>query len=144
MLWLVFSPSNSFRSRLCSMKVISHNSNIRRWAVVGVSTTLMDWALFVLFYRLNHDVLISNSLSLVLSTSTNHLLHHNWTFRNQARISQSTRRFALWTITLSLLESFLVARAIYWGLPAFMAKGLAMGLLILVSFTVLRKWVYKK
>ena len=138
------SPIYSLKTRLCSMKVLSHDSNIRRWAIVGLSTTLMDWSLFVLFYRYMHNVFFSNSLSLVLSTSTNHLLHHYWTFQNQARISKSTVRFAFWTITLSLTESFLVAKAIHSGLPAFMAKGLAMGLLILVSFTVLRKWVYKK
>lgn len=138
------SPFNSLRTRLCSLKVFSWDSNMRRWAVVGSSTTLMDWALFVLFYRFCHNVLISNSLSLVISTSTNHLLHHYWTFQNEARISKSTFRFALWTTTLSLLESFMVAKAISWGFSAFMAKGLAMGFLILVSFTVLRKWVYKK
>jgi len=140
----VVSPVNCLRNRLYQLKVLLKDSKIRRWATVGLSTTLMDWGLFVLVYEYTHSVLLANSLSLVLSTSANHILHHYWTFGNQAKISQSTLRFTLWTTTLSLLESLMVAKAIRFGLPAFMAKGLAMGLLILVSFTVLRKWVYKK
>ena len=92
------------------------NYSMIRWSLVGITTTAIDYLLFILLYGVTHSVYISNFLSAVVATSLNYLTHHKWTFKSQEKYSKSGIKYLLnlifwWIISTSIIN-FLVASEI--------------------------------
>jgi putative flippase GtrA len=88
-------------------------STIWRWALVGVTTTLVDYVIFIFIFSILRSVLTSNLISGLLSITFNYLSHYFWSFRSKSNHSRAGIRYfvnllifwAVGTLFLSILIS---------------------------------------
>ena len=134
---------SSLRSNINKSQLGSLDPQIRRWFLVGISTKFIDWCLFSLLFALLKSVVYANLISAIIATTSNHLLHHYWTFSGVGVLQKTTIRFFLWTSGLFCIETITVRQLVGIGSPALLAKAVTMVILVILSFAVLKRWVYQ-
>ena len=117
---------------------------VMRFAVVGICVAI--------FFMLSNAILgkmFSAELAFVLSYPPALALHYGlnkyWTFKDsqRANITQIAKYFAMVVITFALQAGiFKVARVAFPELPAWIAAGVANVLQLLVTFTVMRYFIF--
>jgi putative flippase GtrA len=115
-----------------------------RWGLVGVTTTTIDFLLFILLYGITNSVYISNFLSATVATSLNYLSHYKWTFKSQEQYSKSGIKYLLnlffwWIVSTSIIK-LLVAS----GLDAKIAKLIPLIVIAPINYFVLNRLIFKK
>ena len=115
-----------------------------RWGLVGMSTTLVDYLLFISVYGQISSVFLANLISASVATSINYLTHHRWTFRSEQNHSKSGFKYLLnltfwWLISTSIIKLLLVS-----GLDPKIAKLVPLVLIVPVNYFVLNYLVFKK
>ena len=119
------------------------NYSMIRWSLVGITTTAIDYLLFILLYGITHSVYISNFLSAVVATSLNYLTHHKWTFKSQEKYSKSGIKYLLnlifwWVVSTSIIK-ILVAS----GFDPKIAKLAPLIFIVPINYFVLNHLIFK-
>lgn len=96
--------------RLNTLKNRYFDFSMIRWALVGLTTTLIDYLLFISLYYTTKTVFISNLISASVATTINYLTHHRWTFRSKQNHSKSGFKYILniffwWVISTSIIKA---------------------------------------
>jgi putative flippase GtrA len=118
-----------------------------RFALVGVSNTLIDFGVFtVLAQLLSVNVYLSQVLGYCAGTLNSYVLNRSWTFRSKGRFfSPALARFlALNLCMLALSTGLLYLLFDVVGLPKLGAKAGATAITMVVSFLVNRFWVFRE
>ena len=120
------------------------NGSLLRWIIVGISTTVIDYIIFITLYSLITSVLISNFFSGLVSLSFNYTSHYLWSFKSQtdhrkAGLNYLINLIAFWSISTLILK-ILIA----YGLDPIIAKLLPIPLIAPLSFISLKYFVFKK
>jgi putative flippase GtrA len=115
-----------------------------RWGLVGVSTTIVDYFLFILLYGLINSVFLANLISASVATSMNYLTHHSWTFKSEQNHSKSGFNYILnlmfwWLISTSIIKILLVSEV-----DPKIAKLVPLVLIVPVNYFVLNHLVFNK
>ena len=115
-----------------------------RWAIVGVTTFIIDYSLFLLLYGPIESVFIANFFAASVATSLNYVMHHRWTFKSEEDHSRSTFKCLLtlifwWFVGTSILKGLIVS-----GLDPRLAKFLPVIIVIPFNYFVLNYLVFKK
>ena len=115
-----------------------------RWGLVGTSTTLVDYLLFISLYGPISSVFLANLISATVATSINYLTHHRWTFKSEQNHSRSGFKYILnlifwWFLSTSIIKILLVS-----GFDPKIAKLVPLVLIIPVNYFVLNYLVFKK
>jgi putative flippase GtrA len=115
-----------------------------RWGLVGMSTTLVDYLVFISLYGPINSVFLANLISTSVSTSINYLTHHRWTFKSEQNYSKSGFKYLLnltfwWLVSTSIIKLLLVS-----GLDPKIAKLVPLVLIVPVNYFVLNYLVFKK
>ena len=115
-----------------------------RWALVGITSALIDYLIFIAMYSVINSVLISNFCAGLLSITFNYLAHYFWSFKSQANHSKSGVKFLLnqvifWTLSTLLLKGLITA-----GIDPKFAKLIPISFIAPLSFLSLRFFVFKK
>ena len=63
--------------------------SMSRWVLVGVTTTVIDYLIFITVYGSINSVFIANLISASIATSLNYFTHHRWTFKSDQNHSRS-------------------------------------------------------
>jgi putative flippase GtrA len=134
---LIISRFNLFKDEYFDYSMI-------RWGLVGMSTTLVDYLLFISVYGQISSVFLANLISASVATSINYLTHHRWTFRSEQNHSKSGFKYLLnltfwWLISTSIIKLLLVS-----GLDPKIAKLVPLVLIVPVNYFVLNYLVFKK
>ena len=66
-----------------------------RWAAVGITTTAIDYILFITLFGPIDSVFIANLFAAVVATSFNYLTHHRWTFKSSQQHSRSGFKYLM-------------------------------------------------
>ena len=119
------------------------NYSMIRWSLVGITTTAIDYLLFILLYGITHSVYISNFISATVATSLNYLTHHKWTFKSRENYSKSGIKYLLnlifwWIISTSIIK-FLVAS----GNDPKIAKLAPLIVIVPINYFVLNHFIFK-
>ena len=119
------------------------NYSMIRWSLVGITTTAIDYLLFILLYGVTHSVYISNFLSATVATSLNYLTHHKWTFKSQEKYSKSGIKYLLnlifwWVVSTSIIK-ILVAS----GFDPKIAKLAPLIFIVPINYFVLNHLIFK-
>ncbi|ASY09842.1 GtrA-like protein [Candidatus Nanopelagicus limnes] len=119
------------------------NYSMLRWSLVGITTTAIDYLLFILLYGITHSVYISNFLSATVATTLNYLSHYKWTFKSQEKYSKSGMKYLLnlifwWIISTSIIN-FLVAS----GIDPRIAKLAPVIVIVPINYFVLNHLIFK-
>ena len=94
--------------------LIKKYSSIWRWALVGITTTVIDYFIFISTYSVITSVLIANFCAGLFSISFNYLAHYFWSFKSQADHSKSGLKYLLnlvifWSAGTLLLKVLITA-----------------------------------
>ena len=116
-----------------------------RFGLVGVVNTLVDFAVFVLLYRLvGLDPLLANALAFLVAVTNSYFLNHHWTFRqSETPLSISAYlRFAVLNAGGLLIGSLAILSLGHY-MPMELAKLIATAITLVVNFTSSKIFVFK-
>ena len=115
-----------------------------RWGLVGVTTTAVDYLLFISLYGPIGSIFLANLISATVATCINYLTHHRWTFKSNQNHSKSGVKYSLnlifwWFVSTSVIKILVVA-----GFDPRIAKLAPLILIVPVNYFVLNYLVFKK
>ena len=115
-----------------------------RWAAVGITTTAIDYILFITLFGPINSVFIANLFAAVVATSFNYLTHHRWTFKSNQQHSRSGIKYLMNLIFWWLISSSIIKTLVEAGLDPRVAKLVPFIFIVPVNYFVLNKIVFKK
>ena len=124
--------------------LIKKYGSMWRWALVGITTTIIDYLIFISIYSVIASVLIANFCAGLFSITFNYLAHYFWSFKSQADHSKSGLKYLLnlvifWSAGTLLLQVLITA-----GIDPKIAKLIPIPFIAPLSFLSLKFYVFKK
>jgi len=131
-------------SRFKKLKDKYFDYSMIRWGLVGITTTLVDFLLFISLYGPISSVFLANLISASVATCINYLMHHRWTFKSEQNHSRSGFKYLLnlifwWLVSTTIIKILLIS-----GLDSKIAKLVPLVLIVPVNYFVLNYLVFKK
>lgn len=117
--------------------------SILRWSLVGITTSILDYLLFIFIYSNLEYILISNFISGVISISFNYLAHYSWSFKSKSVHSKSSLRYLLNLITFWTFGTIILKFLIQSNIDPKVAKLIPIVLIAPFSFLSLKYFVFK-
>ena len=127
-----------------SLKDKYFDYSMLRWGLVGMTTTLVDYILFISLYRTVSSVFVANLISATVATSVNYLTHHRWTFKSKQNHSRSGFKYLLNLIFWWLVSTTVIKLLVDAGVDPRIAKLVPLVLIVPVNYFVLNYLVFKK
>ena len=115
-----------------------------RWVLVGVTTTVIDYFIFIILYGPINSVFVVNLISSAVATSLNYFTHHRWTFKSDQNHSRSGVKYLVnltfwWLVSTSIIKALIVL-----SIDPKIAKLVPILLIAPINYFVLNKIVFKK
>ena len=115
-----------------------------RWVLVGVTTTIIDYFIFIILYDQIDSVFVVNLISSTVATSLNYFTHHRWTFKSDQNYSRSGIKYLVnlafwWLISTSIIKVLIV-----FNIDPKIAKLAPILLIAPINYFVLNKIIFKK
>jgi len=132
------------KTSLTALKDKYFEASMLRWAAVGITTTLIDYILFISLYGPTNSVFLANLGAASVATSINYYTHHRWTFKSDQDHSRSGLKYILnltfwWLISTSIIKALVTV-----DIDPRIAKLVPLMLIVPVNYFVLNKLVFKK
>ena len=124
--------------------LIKKYSSMWRWAIVGITTTVIDYLIFISMYSVITSVLIANFCAGLFSITFNYLAHYFWSFKSQVDHSKSGVKYLLNLIIFWSLGTLLLKVLITAGIDPKIAKLIPIPFIAPLSFLSLKFYVFKK
>ena len=124
--------------------LIKKYSSIWRWALVGITTTVIDYFIFISTYSVITSVLIANFCAGLFSISFNYLAHYFWSFKSQADHSNSGVKYLVNLVIFWSAGTLLLKVLITSGIDPKIAKLIPIPFIAPLSFLSLKFFVFKK
>jgi putative flippase GtrA len=115
-----------------------------RWAIVGTTTVLIDYLIFIGMYSVITSVLVANFLAGLFSITFNYLAHYFWSFKSEADHGKSGSKYLLNLIIFWSLGTLLLKGLITAGIDPKIAKLIPIPFIAPLSFLSLKFFVFKK
>ena len=115
-----------------------------RWAAVGITTTAIDYILFITLFGPIDSVFIANLFAAVVATGFNYLTHHRWTFKSNQQHSRSGVKYLMNLIFWWLISSSIIKTLVEAGVDPRVAKLVPFVFIVPINYFVLNKIVFKK
>ena len=118
--------------------------SILRWVLVGLTTTVIDYLIFITLYSSINSVFAVNLISSAVATSLNYFTHHRWTFKSDENHSRSGVKYLVnlafwWLISTSIIKVLIVL-----GIDPKIAKLAPILVIAPINYFVLNKIIFKK
>jgi putative flippase GtrA len=115
-----------------------------RWVLVGVTTTVIDYFIFVILFGPINSVFVVNLISSAVATSLNYLTHHRWTFKSDQNHSRAGVKYLVnltfwWLVSTSIIKALIVL-----NIDPRIAKLAPILLIAPINYFVLNKIIFKK
>ena len=114
-----------------------------RWVLVGITTFLIDYLIFLSIFSSYGSVYIANFLSGLVSILFNYAAHYFWSFKSESNHSKSGIKYLINLILFWSFGTFLLKFLISSGIEAKYAKLLPVPIIAPLSFISLRFFVFK-
>ena len=124
--------------------LISKYGSMWRWALAGITSTLIDYLIFIVMYSVITSVLIANFCAGLFSITFNYLAHYFWSFKSEADHSNSGVKYLLNLVIFWSLGTILLKGLITSGIDPKIAKLIPIPFIAPLSFLSLRFFVFKK
>jgi putative flippase GtrA len=118
--------------------------SIWRWALVGVTTTVVDYVIFISIYSVITSVLVANFFAGLVSIGFNYSAHYFWSFKSQTDHTKAGLKYLINLITFWSISTLLLKILISSGLDPKIAKLMPIPIIAPLSFISLRFFVFKK
>jgi putative flippase GtrA len=131
-------------SRIKELKDKYFDYSMLRWVLVGVTTTVIDYLIFISLYGPINSVFSVNLISSAVATSLNYFTHHRWTFKSDQNHSRSGVKYLVnlafwWLVSTSIIKALIVL-----SIDPKIAKLVPILLIAPINYFVLNKIVFKK
>ena len=127
-----------------AISLLEKCSSLLRWALVGVTTTVIDYILFVSIYSVIISVLVANFFAGLVSLSFNYSAHYFWSFKSQANHTTAALKYLINLISFWTVSTLLLKILITSGIEPKIAKLIPIPIIAPLSFISLRFFVFKK
>ena len=118
--------------------------SLLRWALVGVTTAVIDYIIFISMYSVITSVLVANFSAGLVSLSFNYSAHYFWSFKSQTDHTKVGLKYLISLITFWSISTLLLKILIASGLDPKIAKLMPIPIIAPLSFISLRFFVFKK
>jgi putative flippase GtrA len=125
------------------ISLIKKYGSMWRWALVGITTTVIDYLIFISIYSVITSVLIANFCAGLFSITFNYLAHYFWSFKSQADHSKSSLKYLLNLIIFWSTSTLLLKVLITVGIDPKIAKLIPIPFIAPLSFLSLKFFVFK-
>jgi putative flippase GtrA len=130
--------------RIKELKDKYFDYSMLRWVLVGVTTTVIDYLIFITLYGPINSVFVVNLISSAVATSLNYFTHHRWTFKSDQNHSRSGVKYLVnlafwWLVSTSIIKALIV-----FSIDPKIAKLVPILLIAPINYFVLNKIVFKK
>ena len=115
-----------------------------RWAVVGITTTAIDYTIFIMLYGATNSVFGSNLVAAATATTFNYMTHHRWTFKSNQQYAESGVKYLLNLIFWWIISSSIIKMLVEIGVDVKIAKLAPLVFIVPVNYFVLNLVVFKK
>jgi putative flippase GtrA len=115
-----------------------------RWALVGGTTTVVDYVIFISIYSVITSVLVANFFAGLVSIGFNYSAHYFWSFKSQTDHTKAGLKYLINLITFWSISTLLLKILISSGLDPKIAKLMPIPIIAPLSFISLRFFVFKK
>ena len=131
-------------SRIKRLKDKYFDYSMLRWVLVGVTTTVIDYLIFITLYGPINSVFVVNLISSAVATSMNYFTHHRWTFKSDQNHSRSGIKYLVnlafwWLTSTSIIKALIVL-----SIDPKIAKLVPILLIAPINYFVLNKIVFKE
>ncbi len=115
-----------------------------RFGLVGVINTAVDFAVFVLLYRLTGiDPLLCNGIAFLVAVTNSYLFNHHWTFRQSGRPLSFAAYVRFVALNAGGLVIGTIAILLLGGLvPLEIAKLVAAGITLIWNYTCSKLFIF--
>ena len=124
--------------------LIKKYGSMWRWALVGITTTVIDYLIFISVYSVITSVLIANFFAGLFSITFNYLAHYFWSFKSQANHSKSGIKYLLNLVIFWSTGTLLLKVLITAGIDPKIAKLIPILFIAPLNFLSLKFYVFKK
>ena len=124
--------------------LIINNRSLWRWALVGVTTAIIDYTIFISMYSVITSVLIANLFAGLVSIGFNYSAHYFWSFKSQTDHAKVGLKYLISLFAFWSLNTLLVKALISTGVDPKIAKLIPIPIIAPLSFISLRFFVFKK
>ena len=114
------------------------------WALVGVTTALIDYVVFISIYSVIISVLVANFFAGLVSLSFNYSAHYFWSFKSQTDHTKAALKYLINLITFWSISTILLKILISSGIDPKIAKLMPIPIIAPLSFISLRFFVFNK
>ena len=118
--------------------------SIWRWALVGTTTTIIDYIIFILLYSVITSVLVANFCAGFASVSFNYTAHYFWSFKSRSDHTMAGIKYLINLIAFWSISTILLKALINTGLDPKIAKLIPIPIIAPLSFISLKFFVFKK
>jgi putative flippase GtrA len=115
-----------------------------RWALVGITTAIIDYLIFISIYSAIMSVLIANFLAGLFSITFNYLAHYFWSFKSEADHGKSGSKYFINLVVFWSLATLLLKGLITASIDPRIAKLIPIPFIAPLSFLSLKFFVFKK
>jgi len=115
-----------------------------RWALVGITTAVIDYTLFISMYFVMTSVLIANLFAGLVSIGFNYSAHYFWSFKSQIDHTKVSLKYLINLVSFWSLNTLLLKALISSGIDPKIAKLIPIPIIAPLSFISLRFFVFKK
>ena len=126
------------------MSLVKRYGSMWRWAIVGTTTVVIDYLIFIGMYTVITSVLVANFLAGLFSITFNYLAHYFWSFKSEADHGKSGIKFLINLLTFWGLGTLLLKGLITAGVDPKIAKLIPIPFLAPLSFLSLKFFVFRK
>ena len=124
--------------------LIKKYGSLWRWALVGVTTTVIDYVIFISIYSVITSVLVANFFAGLVSIGFNYSAHYFWSFKSQIDHTKAGLKYLINLITFWSISTLLLKILITAGLDPKIAKLIPIPIIAPLSFISLKFFVFKK
>jgi len=101
------------KTRFKALKDKYFEASMLRWSAVGITTTVIDYLLFISLYGPTNSVFLANLIAASIATSLNYYTHHRWTFKSKQNHSLSGFKYLLnltiwWFVSTSIIQALVM------------------------------------
>ena len=118
--------------------------SIWRWALVGATTTIIDYIIFISLYSVITSVLVANFCAGLASVSFNYAAHYFWSFKSRSDHTKAGIKYLINLITFWSISTLMLKTLINTGLDPKIAKLIPIPIIAPLSFLSLKYLVFKK
>jgi len=117
---------------------------VLRWALVGITTAVIDYLIFIAMYSVITSVLIANFAAGLFSISFNYLAHYSWSFKSEIDHGKSSAKYLINLVTFWSISTLVLKGLITAGIDPKIAKLIPIPFIAPLSFLSLKFFVFKK